>query len=52
VANAREDVKAVSDYVTVAFGGRGAVREVIDLILKRQNKYDDILNSLADFKNS
>jgi len=48
VANAREDVKAVSDYVTVAHGGRGAVREVIDLILKRQNKYDDLVNSLAD----
>lgn len=50
VANAREDVKAVSDYVTVAQGGRGAVREVIDLILKRQNKYDGLIESLADRK--
>lgn len=48
VSNAREDVKAVSDYVTVAPGGRGAVREVIDLILKRQNRYNEILQSLAD----
>ena len=50
VANAREDVKAVCDYVTVARGGYGAVREVIDLILKRQNKYKSLINSLADLK--
>lgn len=47
VANAREEVKAVADYVTVARGGRGAVREVIDLILKRQGKFDVVIEKLS-----
>jgi 3-deoxy-D-manno-octulosonate 8-phosphate phosphatase (KDO 8-P phosphatase) len=34
VKNARPEVKKVCDYVTKNFGGKGAVREVIDLILK------------------
>ena len=33
VGDAEETVKASADYVTKAFGGLGAVREVIDLIL-------------------
>lgn len=48
VANAREEVKAVCDYVTVAFGGHGAVREVIDLILKRQGKFDVVIDSIIN----
>jgi len=50
VPNAREEVKAVCDYITVARGGRGAVREVVDLILKRQNKFTALINSLPDIK--
>ena len=50
VANAREEVKAVCDYVTAACGGRGAAREVIDLILKRQHKFDVLLTSLRERK--
>jgi 3-deoxy-D-manno-octulosonate 8-phosphate phosphatase (KDO 8-P phosphatase) len=50
VANAREEVKAICDYVTVSPGGRGAVREVIDLILKRQGKYDELVESLSGVK--
>lgn len=50
VANAREDVKAVCDYITVAKGGHGAVREVIDLILKRQGKFDVIVNEIVNAK--
>jgi 3-deoxy-D-manno-octulosonate 8-phosphate phosphatase (KDO 8-P phosphatase) len=46
VANAREEVKAVCDYVTVRQGGRGAVREVIDMILKRQGKFDVLVEKL------
>jgi 3-deoxy-D-manno-octulosonate 8-phosphate phosphatase (KDO 8-P phosphatase) len=38
VADARESVKRISDYVTAAAGGRGAVREVVDLILDAQGK--------------
>lgn len=43
VANARDAVKAACDYVTVAAGGRGAVREVIELILKAQGRLDDLV---------
>ncbi len=34
-----EEVRALADYVTQAEGGQGAVREVVDLILKTQNKW-------------
>jgi len=37
VKNARPEVKKVCDYVTKNSGGKGAVREVIDLILKAKN---------------
>jgi 3-deoxy-D-manno-octulosonate 8-phosphate phosphatase (KDO 8-P phosphatase) len=47
VANARDEVKAVCDYVTVAAGGKGAVREVIDLILKRQDKFFPLIEQLS-----
>jgi 3-deoxy-D-manno-octulosonate 8-phosphate phosphatase (KDO 8-P phosphatase) len=33
VANASGELKVLADYVTLASGGRGAVREVIDLLL-------------------
>ena len=39
VANARDEVKAVCDYVTIAEGGNGAIREIIEMILKRQEKF-------------
>ena len=48
VANARDEVKAICDYVTVAQGGQGAVREVIDKILIRQNKLDDLIRQLSE----
>ncbi len=48
VANARDEVKAVCDYVTVAEGGKGAVREVIDRILKWQNKLHEVIEQLSD----
>jgi 3-deoxy-D-manno-octulosonate 8-phosphate phosphatase (KDO 8-P phosphatase) len=50
VPNAREEVKAICDYVTVARGGRGAVREIIDLILKRQGKFNQLVESLINLK--
>jgi 3-deoxy-D-manno-octulosonate 8-phosphate phosphatase (KDO 8-P phosphatase) len=39
VANAIDEVKAVAHYVTEREGGRGAVREVVDLILKAQDRW-------------
>jgi len=50
VPNAREEVKSICDYVTVAIGGRGAVREIIDLILKRQGKFNQLVESLINIK--
>ena len=38
VANAAEAVKAEAHYVTRAHGGRGAVREVCDLILRARGQ--------------
>ncbi len=39
VANAVFEVKQISDYVTTKQGGRGAVREAIELILKAQGHW-------------
>lgn len=46
VANARTEVKKAACYVTRAKGGYGAVREVIETILKAQNKWQDILKRM------
>jgi 3-deoxy-D-manno-octulosonate 8-phosphate phosphatase (KDO 8-P phosphatase) len=43
VANARPEVKAVAHMVTEARGGDGAVREVIEVILKSQNLWHSVL---------
>ncbi len=39
VSNAVPEVKGISHYVTDRAGGRGAVREVADLLLKTQGKW-------------
>jgi len=40
VANAVPEVKRAAHYVTAQTGGNGAVREVIELVLKAQGKWD------------
>lgn len=47
VADAVEDVRRVAAYVTEAPGGHGAVREVAELILKTQGKWDAILSKIG-----
>ena len=42
-ANARPEVKRCAKYVTSRPGGRGAVREVIELILRAQGHWDELL---------
>jgi 3-deoxy-D-manno-octulosonate 8-phosphate phosphatase (KDO 8-P phosphatase) len=42
-ANARPEVKQQAHYITEQPGGRGAVREVIELILKAQGQWETIL---------
>ena len=43
VANAVPDVKAAASYITRAAGGHGAVREVIELLLRARGEWPDIL---------
>ena len=43
VADARPDVKAAAAFVTNADGGRGAVREVVEMILQAQNKWESVI---------
>lgn len=42
-ANARAEVKKAAHYVTGASGGRGAIREVAELLLRAQGKWNEIL---------
>jgi 3-deoxy-D-manno-octulosonate 8-phosphate phosphatase (KDO 8-P phosphatase) len=43
VANAADEVKRYADYVTVKPGGRGAVREVIEHILKSSDRWAELM---------
>ncbi len=45
VANAAPEVKAAAHYVTGRAGGGGAVREIVELILKAQGKWPAIVES-------
>ncbi len=40
VPNAMEEVKKCAHHITSKMGGRGAVREICDLILKSQDKWE------------
>ena len=44
VANAVPEVKKIAHYITRAPGGRGAAREVVELLLKAQGKWPSVLN--------
>jgi 3-deoxy-D-manno-octulosonate 8-phosphate phosphatase (KDO 8-P phosphatase) len=43
VANAAPELKAISHYITRASGGEGAAREVVELILKAQGRWEDAI---------
>lgn len=43
VADAAADTKAAAHYVTALKGGEAAVRETIELILKAQDRWDDLV---------
>jgi len=47
VANGIDEAKALAHYVTKARGGEGAVREVAELILKAQNKWERIVQNYS-----
>lgn len=40
VANARDEIKRVARHVTAAAGGHGAVREVIEALLRSRGEFD------------
>jgi 3-deoxy-D-manno-octulosonate 8-phosphate phosphatase (KDO 8-P phosphatase) len=43
VADARPEVKAAADYITHTRGGHGAIREVAEMILQAQGKWNSIV---------
>jgi 3-deoxy-D-manno-octulosonate 8-phosphate phosphatase (KDO 8-P phosphatase) len=43
VANAAAELKEISHYVTLAHGGEGAAREVVELILKAQGRWEEAI---------
>ena len=48
VANAVDIVKQYADYVTIRSGGEGAVREVIEYILKSTGKWPELLKKYME----
>ncbi len=48
VANAAEEVKCAADYVTTRRGGEGAVREVIEYILKKTGRWEGLTQRYLD----
>ncbi len=43
VANAVDEVKDAADYVTTRLGGSGAVREVVEYILKNTGRWQELM---------
>jgi YrbI family 3-deoxy-D-manno-octulosonate 8-phosphate phosphatase len=43
VADAASEVRAAAGYITNAPGGRGAVRELVELVLKAKSRWEDVI---------
>ncbi|MDD2679421.1 MAG: HAD-IIIA family hydrolase [Candidatus Omnitrophica bacterium] len=43
VFNACPEIKQAADYITIKHGGRGAVREIAELILKAKGKWEELV---------
>lgn len=43
VADAAPEVRAVADFITTARGGHGAVREVVEWLLRAQGRWEELL---------
>ncbi len=43
VSDAAHEVRATAHWVTETAGGRGAVRELIETLLKAKNRWDDLI---------
>ena len=42
-ANAAEEIKSICEYISSYSGGNGAVRDILEYILKKQRQWDEIL---------
>ena len=47
-ADAAAEVRAVANWVSGRDGGRGAVREFIELVLRAQGRWDAIVRDFSD----
>jgi len=47
VNDASSEIKTIADFISEHPGGQGAVREVIETILKSQGKWDQIIRGLS-----
>jgi len=45
VADACTEVREAAQYVTTAEGGSGAVREAIEMVLRAQRRWDDVIRT-------
>jgi len=45
VADACDELRRAAHYVTTAAGGSGAVRETVEMILKAQRRWDDVIQT-------
>jgi 3-deoxy-D-manno-octulosonate 8-phosphate phosphatase (KDO 8-P phosphatase) len=50
VANAREEVKDESDYITDHRGGDGAARDAVEFILRAQGKWEEAVKKYLDIR--
>ena len=48
VADAVAETRSVAHYVTLAKGGQGAVREVVEIILKAQGRWNDLVDEYLE----
>ncbi|MEN8152758.1 MAG: HAD hydrolase family protein [Acidobacteriota bacterium] len=51
VGDAHPLIKRISHYIAKRYGGRGAVREVIDFILDAQEKWPEIFTKIRESEN-
>ena len=48
VSNAVEEVRRAADYLTTCEGGKGAVRELIEKLLKAKGRWQDLIHHYDD----
>jgi 3-deoxy-D-manno-octulosonate 8-phosphate phosphatase (KDO 8-P phosphatase) len=48
VGDGVDEAKAAADYVTKAHGGNGAIREIVEMILKAQKKWKLVVSEYAN----